>query len=400
MARDVTQLRRRWLLRAPVIFDGLGDEPIEDGAILIEDAHISAVDRVAAFAEFEVADVVQAPGAVLPGMIDLHSHVSFRMDSLRTPYAEIADSSERIAIRATGYLEAKLLNGVTGIRAMSERSYVAAELRDAVRDAVIRGPDMWVAGLGIKVEHGWGHTATACVGEEEIRGLIRGNIRRGAAFTKVFLTNNGPLSRDRAPSNYFSDPELAAVIDESHRAGLPVAAHCHGGPALRRFVSLGGDTVEHGFFLTDDDLDNMAKAGTWLVGTIGYLFGGVDLTTDPDGLAARAAVGDVYRRAVAGGVRFALGTDDGVAGIGHELRCLVDQGFELSVAIRAGTSAAAACLGAADRGVLAVGLRADIALLAGDPRADSRVLEDVVGIVKAGELIRLPERSKPARMPT
>jgi imidazolonepropionase-like amidohydrolase len=276
---------------------------------------------------------------------------------------------------------------------MSERSHVAAALRQAIRDDLIRGPRLLVCGKGIKAQHGSGHTAIPCIGAKQIRNLIRENILNGADFTKMFLTNNGQRLPNGSFPSYLATHEIRAAIDESHRAGLPVAAHCVGGDSLSEFIRAGGDTIEHGFFLTESDCELMAKEGTWLIGTIGYLFDRQDISNEPDALEAKAIAGAQYVAAIQGGVRFAVGTDDGAEGLAHELKCLVDHGLDPHLAILSATKHAAECLGFADRGQLTHGKLADLIAVSGDPLADIRALERITMVICGGRIVPNPSAS-------
>jgi imidazolonepropionase-like amidohydrolase len=374
------------VIYATQIIDGTGGTPLsgQDVGIVVTDGQISYVGELTAGHVPVDAHEIRHAGTVVPGMIDMHAHVSFEMTSPRTPYAEIADPVERIAVRATDFLRRKLAAGVTTMRAMSERSYVAVELREAVSAGLVSGPDVLAAGLGVRAAHGWGHTGTPCTGPWEVRALIRQNAARGCDLTKLFLTNNGtPNATGQIPS-YLTDTEIRAGVDESLRAGLPAAAHCMGGPALATFVDAGGATVEHGFYLSDEDLRRMRDHDATLVCTMGYLFDRQDISAEPDALAAREVVGGNYARAISSGVSFVLGSDDGSEGVGHEIVCLSRYGISTMSAITAATSNAARVLRLHDRGSIAAGLRADIVALAGDPLRDADVMEQVTWVMKRG----------------
>jgi imidazolonepropionase-like amidohydrolase len=374
------------VIHAAQIIDGTGGAPLsgQDVGIVVIDGQIGYVGELSAERVPGDAHEIRHTGTIVPGMIDMHAHVSFEMTSPRTPYAEIADPVERIAIRATDFLRRKLTAGVTTMRAMSERSYVAVELRDAVSAGLIAGPDVLAAGLGVRAAHGWGHTGTPCTGPWEVRAVIRQNAARGCDLTKLFLTNNGALNAAGQIPSHLTDTEIRAGVDESLRAGLPAAAHCMGGPALATFIDAGGATVEHGFYLTDEDLRRMRDHDATLVCTMGYLFDRQDISAEPDALAAREVVGLNYARAITSGVSFVLGSDDGSEGVGHEIVCLSRHGVSTLSAITAATSNAARVLGLDDRGAIAPGLRADLVALAGDPLLDPEVTGQISWVMKRG----------------
>lgn len=376
------------LVSADRVIDGSGRPPLRDAGVLLEDDRIVAVGPLTDLRVDADADVSHHPGStIVPGLIDMHAHVSFMMTSPRTPYAEIADPAETVAVRAVAYMERKLRAGVTTARVLSERNHIGAVLRDAESAGDILAPRLVVAGLGIKTSELWGHTATYCGDTPAMLQLIADNLDHGSAVTKIFLTANQAPDGSGTIDALMTREQLAAVIDASHKAGIQVSAHCLGGPGLRDFIELGGDTVEHGFFASADDLAAMRRRGTWLVATIGYLFDRFDMTGDPDSLAARDAVGATYRAARREGVRVVLGTDDGVEGLGHEMACMVAAGYTPMEAIVAGTSLAAQCLGRNDIGRLEPGRLADLVVVAGDPLEDILSMQEISHIRKAGRYV-------------
>lgn len=377
------------LISADRLIDGTGRFPLRDAAVLIAGAEIAGVGRRADFESTKVDTRQHFDNAtIVPGLIDMHAHVSFMMTSPRTPYAEIADPPEKVAVRAVNYMERKLRAGVTTARVLSERNHVGAALRDAVNAGELLAPRLITAELGIKTSNLWGHTATYCGDSAAMEALIEENLTHGSEVTKIFLTaNQAPPAGGEIPA-LLTREQLAVVIEASHHAGIPVAAHCLGGPGLDDFIELGGDTIEHGFFATADHFQAMRRHGTWLVATIGYLFDRCDLTDDPDGVAAREVVGDTYHAAREAGVRVVLGTDDGVEGLAHEMACMVTHaGYTPMEAIVAGTSLAAQCLGRDDIGVLEPGRQADLVVVSGDPLNDILAMEKVIHTRKAGRYI-------------
>ena len=374
------------VIRAPQIIDGTGSPPLvgPNVGVVIENDLIAFAGNLADYELPAGCEEIRHQGTVVPGMFDMHAHISFEMTSLRGPYAEIADPLDRIAIRSTSFLKKKLASGITTMRAMSELSYVGLELREAVSTGLVKGPDLLVAGLGVKASHGWGHTGTPCVGPWEVRELIRKNVNRGCDLTKLFLTNNGARIAGGEIPSYLTDEEIRAGVDESLRAGLPVAAHCMGGPSLRTFIEAGGCTVEHGFYLSDEDIELMKSKGAALVCTMGYLFDRQDIAAEPEALAAREVVGSNYAHAIESGINFVLGSDDGSEGVGHEIVCLSRYDVPVLALISAATLGAAKVTGLTDRGAIVAGLRADLVGLAGDPLRDVEVMERVNWVMRGG----------------
>lgn len=168
-----------------------------------------------------------------------------------------------------------------------------------------------------------------------------------------------------------------------------------GDRAIRAALDAGIDCIEHGFLASDETLDLMAERGTFLVATT-CLTEAMDLTHAAPELQAKAA--EVFplarattSRAIARGVRVALGTDAPAIPHGRgskELIALVDRGMTPLQALRAATVVAADLIDAEDRGRLEPGLLADIVAVAGDPLSDIAVTGDVRFVMKGGQVYR------------
>jgi imidazolonepropionase-like amidohydrolase len=230
-------------------------------------------------------------------------------------------------------------------------------------------------------------------GVDEVRKAVRYQIKHGARVIKVCASNGVMSHTGPAGAQQYSDEELRAIVDEAHRAGLKVAAHCMGDRAIRAALDAGIDCIEHGFLASDEVLDLMVEKGTFLVATT-YIADGMDVSKAAPELQAKAA--DVFprakatiSRAIERGVRIACGTDAPAVPHGRgakELLALVDRGMTPLAAIRAATTVAADLIDADDRGRLEPGLLADVIAVPGDPLTDIGVTEDVRFVMKGGQV--------------
>jgi imidazolonepropionase-like amidohydrolase len=231
-------------------------------------------------------------------------------------------------------------------------------------------------------------------GVAEVRKAVRYQIKYGAKVIKVVASGGVMSHTGPAGAQQYSNEELAAIADEAHRAGLMVAAHCHGDDAIRNAVEAGIDCIEHGSLASDETLDLMKARGTFLVATT-YLADGMDTShADPELQAKAAEVFPKARatisKAIEKGVKVACGTDAPAIPHGRnakELIALVQRGMTPLQAIRSATTVAAELIDA-DWGRLEPGLYADVIAVPGDVLGDITATEDIRFVMKGGTVYR------------
>jgi imidazolonepropionase-like amidohydrolase len=244
-----------------------------------------------------------------------------------------------------------------------------------------------------------------CDGVDGCRRKVREMIRAGADWIKICTTGGvgtptgGPLIRQ------FSLEEVQAIVDTAHAAGKPVMSHAYGGEGVKICLEAGVDSIEHGAALDEDLIEQMVRQGTWLVPTFTVLRKIVQLGQQepcpiPEYIPRKARTlldqqAVSFQRALAAGIKMALGTDAG--GFGHgqnavELGYLVDAGMTPMQAIVAGTKMGAQCMGLGDEvGTLREGMLADLLVVSGDPLLDVTVLQDRARlrlIMKDGAIVK------------
>lgn len=369
------------------VFDGSADLKVAD--IVVEDGRI--VDIGPSLDGDELVDL--AGGAVLPGLFDCHVHVMMspaRLDTnreLETPfsywfYVAIENMRRTLDI------------GITTVR---DAGFADLGVKEAVANGLVAGPRLHIstAILSQSGGHadGWlpsGHDLTASGypgmppgvvdGPDEMRRAARAIIRAGADQIKV-CTSGGVLSpRDDPRHGHFRDDELDVLVAEANAAGIPVMAHAQGAPGIKSAVRAGIRSIEHGIFLDDEAIEMMLERGTWLVPTLVAPRGVLEAAAagaaiPPASLRKAIEVVDIHmeavRRAIAAGVRVAMGTDSGVAPHGNNLRelaLMVEAGMTPLQAMLATTISAAELMRVeADLGSIAVGKKADLVIVDGDP---------------------------------
>ncbi|GAB2960787.1 amidohydrolase family protein [Streptomyces pseudoechinosporeus] len=401
-------------LRSARMLDVDKGELVEPGDLLIEGEHIAAVAPATVPADAVVIDLGDL--TLLPGLMDMEVNLLLGGPDHRSPLNPVQDDPAVRTLRAVANARRTLRAGFTTVRNLGLFVQTGGLLLDvALKKAIdlgwIEGPRVVPAGHAITPTGGHldptmfqafaPHIMPLTVeegianGVDEVRKAVRYQIKHGARVIKVCASNGIMSHTGPAGAQQYSDDELRAIVDEAHRAGLKVAAHCMGDRTIRAALDAGIDCIEHGFLADDETLDLMVERGTFLVATT-YLADGMDVSKAAPELQAKAA--DVFpraratiARAVERGVRIACGTDAPAIPHGRnakELLALVDRGMTPLAAIRAATTVAAELVDADDRGRLEAGLLADVIAVPGDPLTDIGVTEDVRFVMKGGQVYR------------
>ena len=395
----------RVAIRAGRLIDGLGGAPVTDAVILVENDRITAVGPGLAIpAGARVIDLSHA--TVLPGFIDAHTHVTSQPEN----YMEdlFRKSPIDVAVSAHVYARRTLDAGFTTIRDVGAAEFIDVALRNAIDAGKVVGPRMQVATLtvGSTGGHGditgfspyvkFGQFSGIADGEDEIRKLVRFEVKNGADLIKM-LASAGVLSEEESVgAPQFTQEEMNAVVDEARMWGRKVAAHAHGTEAIKRALRAGVASVEHASLIDDEGLRLAKEKGAYLVMDIyndDYIMAEYKRLGYPQKILDKeASVGrqqrESFRRAVQAGVKLAFGTDAGVyphGWNGRQFAKMVEWGMTPMQAIQAATVNAADLLGWSDRvGSIRAGRYADIVAVDGDPLRDISQLEHVTFVMKGG----------------
>jgi imidazolonepropionase-like amidohydrolase len=397
----------RTLLSGGRVFDGTGTPPAE-ADVLVEDGRILAVGP--GLDGDEAVDV--AGRYLLPGLFDCHTHVTITdvnlLGMLQTPFSYRFFETVR-------NLAATLRVGITTVR---DAAGADAGVRQAVADGLFPGPRLQISLtlLSQTGGHGDGWFRSGQVvsfwptypgmpdglvdGPEAMRRKVRELIRAGADVIKV-ATSGGVLSPTDDPRHaHFRDDELTALVAEAAAAGRWVMAHAQAADGIKAAVRAGIRSIEHGIYLDDEAIGLMLDRGAWLVPTLvaprGVLAAAEAGMAIPDAARRKAAEvaeahADSFRRAVAAGVKVAMGTDSGVTPHGRnlaELELMAKGGMTPTQVLAATTSSAAELLGLSDElGTLEPGKRADVVVVDGDPFELATLGDRIAAVVKDGRLV-------------
>ena len=371
------------------LIDGNGGPARRDTTVIVDGCTIREVSQQREFgADVRVLDITGK--TVMPGLIDCHAHfahwgmslISYQHKSLMLLAAETV-----AALRTT--LEA----GCTTARDLGGRD---GGFRDAVQQGLIPGPRLQCSLIVVSPTNGIvdpttaqglpspnvpGLPAPGCNGPYEARAKVREVLRAGADVIKIATTGGVSSPKVDPRRQLFTQEEVEAIVDEAHMAGVSVTCHALGGPGLLMAVRAGVDCIEHGGWLDDEVVAEMAQRGTWYVptfavyrwhGTIGPAF------KQSRAQGMRQEHLKSFARARAAGVRIAMGTDIGGYGYGDtalELELLVEAGMTPAEAVETSTRRSAECMRIdGEVGTITVGKRADLLVVDGDPLTDITML--------------------------
>ncbi len=252
-----------WAVRASLLVDGTGGQPVQDGLLVVNGDQIVAVGSAAQVRLNPNVRVYNLDGeTVLPGLIDTHNHPTLKpigTGSDASAYlSQFYDSETTMAARAVRNLRVDLLGGVTTARVVGELSFVDVSLAKAIAQGLVPGPRIIPSGprLAPTGGHVW-IPEWAVDGPDNLRHAIRNYVAKGAQLIKIGLLDEG------SDMTSYTAEELAAIVGEAHHLGVPVTAHCTGrwGSSIRLSLRAGVDVVEHVTPLNEQVIEAFLKAG-------------------------------------------------------------------------------------------------------------------------------------------
>src|SRR5437763_1789416 len=400
-------------IKAGTLIDGRADAARTNQIIVVRGNRIESVGGdVAVPAGAKVIDL--SGMTVLPGMIDAHTHMflqgedpaegGYDVQLLKYP---IAYRAARATVAARRALE----QGFTTIRDVETEGagYGDVGIKMAVHEGRIPGPRMFVVTRAISTTGGYnleGYAPEITVpkgaqlidGPVEARKAAREQLEHGADWIKVYMTHRSWVDKQ---GRLVSQPtltveELKAIVDETHGWTKKVACHAYNGIGLQRALDGGCDSIEHGLEMTDAQIEQMKRQGTWYCPTLSPYYGDWAPADTPAGKRdrARAAVHeDTFKRALKARLKIVFGTDMGgmpwTEPIAQEFQRMVEMGMAPMDAIQAATSRPAEML---DRkgeiGMIAPGAYAEVIAVSGDPLKDVSELEHVKFVMHNGSVFK------------
>ena len=397
------------VVTADRMIDVIAGRVVDRPQITIKDGRISDVATQGAPAAAG-ARIVKLPGmTLLPGLIDMHVHLT--LDPRISGYKTLEYTDNFWTVVGVANARRTLEAGFTTVRNVGSDNYDDVALKQGIEAGYISGPRIVPATYAIGATGGHCDAtefppsiktpqAAIANGPEELRSMVRKLRKYGAEVIK-FCGTGGVLSKtDTVGGQQYDLAEMKALVNEAHMLGLRVAVHAHGADGIKDAIRAGVDTIEHASLADEEAFDLAKKHGTYFSMDVyddDYILAeGAKNGVFAESLEKERAIGrkqrETFRAAFKAGVKMVFGSDGGVYPNGDNAKqfvTMVTWGMSPMQSIQAATVTAAEALGrSADVGAISVGRYGDLIGVAGDPLADVAALQSVGFVMKGGDIVK------------
>jgi imidazolonepropionase-like amidohydrolase len=365
------------------LVDGTGVPARKNALLCIRDGLICSVqfpgpEQLCAL-ENKYNDLQSFPAStMLPSLIDCHVHLAmsgktdreFRAKQLLNGFEQNVPLMEQ---RLQKYLNLGIMAlrdggdiGGHALRYMRQRSSSGLRVRCAGK--AWRAPGRYGKFIGKTPEPGF-----------SLAQSLRGDPTRGDHIKILNSGINSLVDYGRQTEPQFGLDELAAAFRQAKELGLKTMVHANGRLPVQLALDAGCDSIEHGFFMGEENLKKMADRQIFWAPTAVTM---KTLSDYPEAGAEQAGIAGMIlqnqleqmRRARELGVKIVSGTDAGSFGVRHghslakELELIAQAGFPVEQTIQSATHAGAQLLGLdQELGSLRPGMPANFIVVPGPP---------------------------------
>ena len=404
-----------YYIHAGKLFDSEKGEMISNMTVIVSDKKIKEVRKGFKTPKKDDDIVIDLKDStVMPGFIDLHVHIESEYNREKYMNAFTAEESQ-IAFSSLKFAKRTLMAGFTTVRDLGG-SGVNISLRNAINKGEVIGPRIFTAGKAIGTTgghadptNGWkksiagdpGPRQGVINGVDEARKAVRQRYKDGADVIKITATGGVMSIAKNGENPQFTIEEIKAICETAKDYDMIVAAHAHGDEGIQRAGRGGVKTIEHGTLLSEESMRLKIEYGTYLVPTMtagkevaakAKIPGYYNELVVPKALAIGPKIQNTTAKAYRAGVNIAFGSDAGVFSHGKnakEFRYMYEAGIPVIECLQAATIVNSKILSVDDEiGQIKEGFTADIIATRLDPTKDVKTLENVIFVMKDGEVYK------------
>ncbi len=415
----VTAQDKVQIIHAGTLLAVPGEKPLKEQTVLIKNGMVESVQSGYISAQklgYEGSEITDLKNKfVLPGFIDMHTHVTGERDPNANPHEWTTQNDQDLAYKSIPYLERTLQAGFTTVRNLGADAELIGAIQRATDKGLIAGPRIVYSGGAISATGGHGDShgyrtdilalddnVGICNGADDCRRAVRARVKQGAGVIKITATG-GVLSNTAAGlSQQLTDEEMKSIVEAANSLGRKVAAHAHAADGINAALRAGVSSIDHGSYLDDESVKLFLENDAWLVPT---LLAGISVRDElavndqiPPAIVDKIntvvpVVEASFKRALNGGVNIAFGTDSGVSKHGEnarEFEIMVKYGMKEDHAIKSATLNAAELLGMENQlGSIEKGKYADIIAVDNNPLENISELKTITFVMKNGVIYKM-----------
>lgn len=388
------------LHRVKHFFDG--QEYYSNYEMLLEDGIIQSLGKIGSLnIDDNIKIIDHGDKFMMPGIIDTHIHF-FSDPEVPTfgDYFAKHSTTKKVSMAINNATLALRL-GITSARDVASPSTMGIELRDCIKEGLVKGPDLYVSGRAICVTkgHGW-QMGIESDGVEEVRKTVRTLIADNVDLIKVMMTCGLSASGPEMDPPAYNFDEIQTIVQEANKRSLKVAVHAQGVTAIKYSIDAGVSSIEHGVLLTEPLMEQMISKGVYYVPTFSAPHYGVEegLKKDPHRPSHKRTQSiiknhnEAFKKAHEKGVKIAMGSDTGTPynrfeTILQEIIFMAERGMSNKEALISSTKNAADLIGILQTtGTLETMKFADFLIIEGNPLESIDDINNTKSVYKKGIL--------------